>query len=113
MQQIYEKINESDIIIFASPNYLGQMTGQLKLVYDRLYAYTGADDKITLNNPKTKKVGLIMSQRQPDASIYSNHIKLVMYYLNLYFAGGSKILIASGVRNIGDANYKYHIAGSA
>ncbi len=103
MRQVYEKINKSDVIIFASPNYLGQMTGQLKIVYDRLYAYTGKDDKITLYNPKDKKAGLIMPQRQPDTSAYSNYVKIVMYYLNLYFAGRSKILIGSGLRDAGDA----------
>jgi multimeric flavodoxin WrbA len=48
MYKIYEKINESDIIIFASPNYLGQITGQLKIVYDRLYAFNGEDDRISI-----------------------------------------------------------------
>jgi hypothetical protein len=66
-----------------------------------------------LYNPKDKKVVLIMAQRQPDASIYSNYIKLIMFYLNLYFAGGSKVLIAAGVKNIGDAAQNDELLKSA
>lgn len=101
MKQIYKKLDESDVIIFASPNYLGQITAQMKLVYDRMYAYSTKEGTMLLS--KNKKVGLIMTQRQPDASIYSYYIKTFMYYLNIYFAGGSKSLIAAGVENIGEA----------
>lgn len=38
MQQIYELYRWADVIVFASPMYWGTVSGQLKIVVDRLYA---------------------------------------------------------------------------
>ena len=38
MQQIYECFDWCDIVVFASPMYWGTITGQLKIVVDRLFA---------------------------------------------------------------------------
>lgn len=37
MNALYEKIKEADIIVFATPIYFGEMSGQLKTFLDRLY----------------------------------------------------------------------------
>ena len=38
MDQIYEKFEEADVIVFASPLYFWTITGTLKTAADRLYA---------------------------------------------------------------------------
>ena len=38
MVQIYEGFGWADVIVFASPQYWGTISGQLKIVIDRLYA---------------------------------------------------------------------------
>lgn len=39
MQDIYEKIVESDVVILGSPIYFGDVSAQAKLVIDRLYSF--------------------------------------------------------------------------
>lgn len=39
MQQMYQKIDEADVIIFASPVYFHSITGPLKSFIDRLQVY--------------------------------------------------------------------------
>jgi multimeric flavodoxin WrbA len=57
MKEVYEKINESHCIIFASPVYFFNLTAQIKAVIDRFYAF-GPDYKKAFEG---KKFGLIMS----------------------------------------------------
>ena len=39
MQDIYKKIEESDVILFGSPVYFCDINAQAKIVIDRLYSY--------------------------------------------------------------------------
>lgn len=39
MQDIYQKLEECDVVILGSPIYFGDVTAQAKLVIDRLYSY--------------------------------------------------------------------------
>jgi len=52
MQDIYKYVEKADVMIFATPVYVFNMTGQLKTFLDRLYA---VDHKILLN----KKIVLL------------------------------------------------------
>ncbi|MBI9104512.1 MAG: flavodoxin family protein [Spirochaetales bacterium] len=48
MQEIYEKIDAADLIVFASPVYFHSITGPLKVLIDRLQVYWAGvlrDDK--------------------------------------------------------------------
>ena len=38
MVEVYEAVERADVVVFASPMYWGSVTGQLKVVVDRLYA---------------------------------------------------------------------------
>jgi multimeric flavodoxin WrbA len=38
MDKIYSVYNEADILVLASPEYWGTISGQLKYTFDRLYA---------------------------------------------------------------------------
>ncbi|WDV46839.1 flavodoxin family protein [Clostridiaceae bacterium M8S5] len=50
MNAIYEDIDESDIILVASPTYLGDITGHLKVFFDRCRPYL--NDKIAMRGGK-------------------------------------------------------------
>ena len=39
MALVYKKVYDADIIVFASPMYWGTISGTLKTVVDRLYAF--------------------------------------------------------------------------
>lgn len=58
---IIDEMQKSDLIIFSSPIYYGQITAQAKTVIDRFYQVTRNPDK-TLEG---KKVILIITQANP------------------------------------------------
>lgn len=109
MQNIYDMVNDSDIVVFSSPNYMGGIQGKLKCVIDRLYAYMkGGLDK---SFDKEKKVALIVTQNAPEetSSCYEafNHLR---YVLNVTFEGNSEVpcrfLLGGGLvtRDSADSN---------
>lgn len=53
---IYDEFAWCDVIVFASPQYWGTITGQLKIVIDRLYA-------ALFGHPVQKKFVVIMTAR--------------------------------------------------
>ena len=59
MDKVYEAFNWADVVVFASPMYWGTVTGQLKIVIDRLY---GESLKMGFEN-FVKEIALIMTAR--------------------------------------------------
>lgn len=90
MQNIYDMINDADIVVFSSPNYMGGIQGKLKCAIDRLYAYM--KEGLEKSFDKEKKVALIVTQNAPEetSSCYEafNHLR---YVLNVTFEGNSKV----------------------
>ena len=43
MTPLYEQLAQADVVVFASPIYMGTVTAQCKLLLDRLYAYMKTD----------------------------------------------------------------------
>ena len=56
MQIVSEDFLWADVVVFASPQYWGTITGQLKIVIDRLYA-------VLFSSPKVKQFVVIMTAR--------------------------------------------------
>lgn len=56
MQTVNEAFLWADVVVFASPQYWGTITGQLKIVIDRLYA-------ILFGHPVKKDFVIIMTAR--------------------------------------------------
>lgn len=54
MQQLYSKVYDADVLVFATPVYWWTISAQMKLFMDRLYA-------INYDRLKNKKVVLIMT----------------------------------------------------
>ncbi|WP_292370670.1 flavodoxin family protein [Methanoregula sp. UBA64] len=90
MQEIYQRISESDVVIFASPNYMGGISGHLKPVIDRLYRYftvTGTGELATTIFP-SKKAALLITQNSPgDNRYYVEAFTPLRGILHLVFQG--------------------------
>ena len=56
MQTVSEAFLWADVVVFASPQYWGTITGQLKIVIDRLYA-------VLFGHPVRKRFVVIMTSR--------------------------------------------------
>ena len=89
MQHIYDMINDADIVVFSSPNYMGGIQGKLKCVLDRLYAYIIAEEgRFSGAFDKKKKAALIVTQRAPEEnSSYTEAFTPLRHILNNIFEG--------------------------
>jgi multimeric flavodoxin WrbA len=84
MKKYYNKLNETDVIILATPVYWFNMSSQLKIFIDRMY---GLDFK---NFPSGKKLVLLMSFGDNDmissgAVNISNSLKQMAKFLGMDF----------------------------
>ena len=94
-------IAAADAIILGSPNYMGQMTGQLKLMIDRFCSFMNAD--YTSRLAQGKKVALVFTQGQPNAQEYADYYASTARSLTfLGFTGGCETLVAPGLRAPGE-----------
>ena len=79
MEQIYEAYLWADVIMFASPMYWGTISGQLKVVVDRLYAIQnriGYDDI----SKQYKETAFIMTAR---AGFYQQALDFYGIFTNI------------------------------
>ncbi|SMD02788.1 flavodoxin family protein [Sporomusa malonica] len=96
MQELYDEIASASGVIFATPVYMWQMTAQLKLAVDRLYAFLKPDYSSYLT--PGKKVLLAVTQGRPDTSAFHHYFEHMGKMLLFLGFGDYKILIAGGTR---------------
>ncbi len=70
MTPVYEAIRSADVLVFASPVYFGDFSGQLKLALDRFYAYLTPDFASRL--PAGKQWVLFLAQADPNATQFAD-----------------------------------------
>lgn len=77
MAIIYEDMSWADVVVFVSPQFWGTITGQLKIVFDRMFAWfnkVGAEDG-------RKKSALLMTARGGDYSMALDFYGILAKYL--------------------------------
>ncbi len=94
MQELYGEIADASGIVFATPVYMWQMTGQLKLIVDRLYPFLKPDYSSYLT--AGKKVVLAVTQGRSDTSMFHHYFEHMGKNLLFLGFGSYKILIAGG-----------------
>ena len=96
MTPLYDELKTADAVVFASPVYMFGITGQLKLVLDRMFAFLGPDFRSRL--PEGKKLGLIFTQGQPEAEVYADYFDSVGDILHrLGFEKPEDIIVGAGL----------------
>lgn len=82
MQEIYEKLDRADRIVFASPVYFYNIPGSMKAVLDRLQVYWAAivrGDK----KPACKKGGMILVGGAPESPAqFDGAVRTFQYMLD-------------------------------
>lgn len=97
--EILEDIKEADAVIFATPVYMWQMTGQLKTLVDRLYSFMNPDFSSKLT--PGKKVLWVVTQGNPDESLFMPYFENAGQMLKIVGLGDYQILLAGGLREAG------------
>ncbi len=101
MQNIYQIINEADVLVFSSPVYMWGMTAQLKLMIDRLYAYMNADYSSRLAKPI--KFALLFTQHRAVEDAFMPYFESVAGILEVIgFKFVPDIVVGSGLHDAGE-----------
>lgn len=99
MVNIYPKIEAADVLVFATPIYWWNISAQLKLLIDRMYALLKDDD---ISNFKGKKVVLLMtyagSRPNSGPKIVERIFEDICEYLNM------DLIVTLGVCTGDDSN---------
>ena len=101
MQGIYDRIDQADAVVFASPIYMWSVNAQLKTVLDRLFSYLNPD--LTSRLPRGKRAALLVTQGQPDAGQFLGSLNLTTGAMKLLGFEGAELLVAEGVGGLEDA----------
>lgn len=94
MQRIYDDIYKSDVIVFASPIYMGYITGNGKNLIDRMYAFDKGHYEIDI--PKGKKIIIILTQEHVREDAYRKVIDDLTNFFNGYGIEVSGRIIYAG-----------------
>lgn len=70
LTEVLEAIRGADAVILATPNYFGEVSGQFKSFFDRTYSLLTPERTSRLQPGKSSV--FIMSQGQPDLSLYAD-----------------------------------------
>ena len=87
MKIIYEDLNWADVIVFASPQYWGTFTAELKKVIDRMFGWITTKENLGIK----KECVLLMTARGNDYSM-----ALVQYNIYIKYLGWKDLGMALG-----------------
>lgn len=82
MQQLYPKIQAADCLIIGTPVFMGQLSGQLKLFFDRWYTFMDANYQIQ-HLPGKKYVTVTVSAAPAEA--FQSLTDYLNYWLGDFF----------------------------
>ncbi len=93
MHILYDEIKSADSIVLGTAIYNGQMTSQMKMIFDRFYAFYRADMSIKI--PSDKTFSAVVSQGDPRLDLHKTYLDNTMALFDGRFIKGD-ILISSG-----------------
>ncbi len=100
LSPVLAAVKEADLLVLASPVYFGEVSGQMKLFFDRTYSYLNPDFSSRLQANRTAVV--VLAQANPDPAQFADIFPRYQRWLNLYGFEPVRLLRAVGVRDVGD-----------
>jgi multimeric flavodoxin WrbA len=102
MRDVYASLDDSDVIVFATPLYFYSWSSQIKPVWDRLLPYFSPNAKISLSGRKA----VLLATAEDEAPAFgglSKSFELACNFAELKIAGE---VMVPGVREAGDVSQK-------
>lgn len=104
MASIYPAVKESDVIILATPLYYWNMSGQIRMVIDRLFALEeGGENLLRDHNRSSALLIAAEGYEFDDVTLYYDHLTEHLHWKNLGH------ILAGGNMDIGDIKGKPEI----
>jgi len=111
MTAVYEAISTADVVVFASPVYFGDLSGQLKLALDRFYAYLTPDFASRL--PAGKQWVVFLTQGNPDETQFADIFSRYEFFLKWLGFGPNHLLRGCGLGAPGDIKQQTQLLAQA
>ena len=100
MQELYDGIEQADVLVLGSPVYMGQMSAQAKIFTDRLFAQISPrfspyyKEKVT-----RKKLLLVFTQGNPDHGMFKEYFDYTKKMFQLLEFDVGEVVVVAGMRN--------------
>ena len=101
----------ADAVVFGSPVYMWQVTGQAKTFMDRLRPVMNAD--FTTRLVKSPRLVTVFTQGQPDSTTYEDYFEHTEKLLQFLGFEHAQRLVATGTRGPDDILTHEHLLHSA
>ena len=105
LKPVLDSIYEADILVLASPVYMGGVSGQFKCFMDRTFSFLTPDFKTSTNPsrlPPGKKGLVVVTQGAPESMFKDVSAQLEMM-LKMHGFSDVKTIRGCEIRDIGDA----------
>jgi multimeric flavodoxin WrbA len=101
MQKINDAIEHADAIVFGSPTYMGQMSAQVKIFTDRLFARFSPQFSpyFKEGNAAKKKLILMFDQGNPDSSLFQTYYDYTKKMFQMLEFDVKDVVVVTGMRN--------------
>ncbi len=116
LTEVLGAVQESDVLVMASPVYFGEVSSQMKGAIDRFYSFLKSD-YLTNPNPVRlspgKKFVMALTQGHPDKELFGDIFSRYDYFMKWYGFEESHLIRACGVREPGEIETRPHILAEA
>ena len=100
MQKVYDELRDADALVFASPVYMGQMTGQAKVFMDRLFPANSPTFSPYYKEQSKKKLLLLFTQGNPDKSKFQTYFDYTKQLFEMLDYDVKEPVIVAGTRSL-------------
>jgi len=101
MQNVYAEMKDADAMIFTTPVYMGQMTGQAKVFMDRLFpANSPRFSPYYIEQGTKKKLLLVFTQGNPDKAIFQTYFDYSKQMFEILDYDVKDIIVIPGTRSV-------------
>jgi multimeric flavodoxin WrbA len=102
LKSVYESIRGADILVLASPVYFGDLSAQMKCLWDRTYAWFNPDFSTRL--APGKKSVMFLAQANPAENMFDDIYPRYERWLKMFGFTDNYLVRAVGVRDAGKVN---------
>ena len=108
---IYAALREADVLLLASPVYFGDLSGQMKCFFDRLYALANPD--FTSRLAPGKRAVVILTQGAPPEEMFADIFPRYERWLQHFGFGPIHLLRGLGLSDAGEAAQRPELLAQA